>query len=238
MRTIPRERPGVEVPTASTTGPPIAQGRATLRSVRRLAPVGLAIVVLSAGQSGSLAATQVHDVSITAEYRFDPFTTDARIGQKVRWTDLSGLAHTTTSDGFDREGTGVGLWKQPLERNESWTFRFVAGGIFWYHCSLHPTMRGSIAVAPKARPTIGAVGDPFKIVWATADPGPDLVFNILVKAPGSKYRHRMMGVPHDQLSAVFVPTEPGIYLFSTQLKRVSTGGASGYSPDVTITVGT
>ena len=74
-------------------------------------------------------------------------------------------------------------------------------------------------------------------MWATADPGPDLIFNVLMKAPGSKYRHWMMHVPHDQLSAVFVPTEPGVYRFSVQIERVSTGGASGYSPAVAITVG-
>ena len=112
-------RPGVRVRARSMSARLAAEGRTRFRSGRRLAPLGIAIVLLIGGQSRSLAAVEVHDVLITADYRFDPFTTDVRIGQKVRWTDLSGLAHTTTSDGFDHEGTGVGLWKEQLEGNGS-----------------------------------------------------------------------------------------------------------------------
>jgi hypothetical protein len=89
----------------------------------------------------------------------------------------------------------------------------------------------------KAKPKSGIVGDTFKVIWATVDPGTDFKYNIQISDPdGTNFHAFMSDVPHNVLSAKFKPTQAGTYKFKAQLVRISTGQASGFSSPVTVKV--
>lgn len=60
-------------------------------------------------------------------------------GATVVWTNRDEVVHTATSDD--------GAWNSgAIEPGESWSARFDERGVYSYHCSPHPYMRGSIVV--------------------------------------------------------------------------------------------
>ncbi len=63
------------------------------------------------------------------------------IKQTVKWRNNDGLAHTVTADGGAfNSGT--------MADSETFTFTFTAPGVYPYHCTIHPTMVGTITVNP------------------------------------------------------------------------------------------
>jgi plastocyanin len=209
-----------------------------LRLARKASPVGVALAIVVALQGAAVAAT-IRDVSIQS-LAFNPATIKAKLGDSIKWTNLDPFNHTSSSDGFnDGQGTkGVDLWHSGnIAQNGTFTFLFSVAGAFPYHCSIHASMHGTVRVTMKAKPKSGVVGDTFKVSWATVDPGTDFKYNIQVSDPdGTNFHTFMSDVPHDILSAKFKPTQPGTYKFKSQLVRISSGQASGFSSPVTIKV--
>lgn len=78
--------------------------------------------------------------SITlANFAFSPASITVKAGTKVTWTNKDSTTHTVTSD------TGV-FNSGNLAPNASFSFTFSNTGTFTYHCSIHPSMTGSIVV--------------------------------------------------------------------------------------------
>jgi plastocyanin len=59
----------------------------------------------------------------------------------VKWGNADGITHTVTADGasplFSSGNVGPGM---------TFTFSFTAAGSYSYHCSIHPTMVGTVQV--------------------------------------------------------------------------------------------
>jgi plastocyanin len=206
--------------------------------MRRVAALGVPLaVVLALVVSGTALAAATHDVSI-ANFAFSPDSTKAKLGDSVRWTNMDGFAHTSTSDGVnDGSGLkGIGLWHSAsIPHNGTFTFAFTFAGTFPYHCSIHPTlMTGTVKVPMKAKPTSGGVGTNFTITWATETPTGTLVFDVQRMDPGGKFKAWQTGVTTK--SAKFKPMDPGTYQFRALLRDTSNGAKSKYSPVVKITV--
>jgi plastocyanin len=76
-------------------------------------------------------------------YAFMPPTMTIPTGVTVTWVNADGVTHTITGDGpspaFDSGNVAYG---------GSYSFTFSTGGVFPYHCAIHPTMKGSITVTP------------------------------------------------------------------------------------------
>jgi plastocyanin len=70
---------------------------------------------------------------------FSPATLNAKVGQKVTWTNRQGVAHTVTAD--------AGAFDHPMPSGATFSFTFATAGTFAYHCTIHPSMRGTIAVS-------------------------------------------------------------------------------------------
>jgi plastocyanin len=71
---------------------------------------------------------------------FSPATFTITAGQAVLWSfDDGGVAHTVTGDGFDSGPKTTGLFRHT----------FPAPGAFGYHCSIHPTMQGTVVVTSR-----------------------------------------------------------------------------------------
>ncbi|HEV2775306.1 MAG TPA: hypothetical protein VGV90_06925 [Solirubrobacteraceae bacterium] len=70
---------------------------------------------------------------------YRPDRLDIVAGEAVRWTNGSVRAHTATADDGSFDSGYLG-------RSEGYTRRFGAAGERPYHCTLHPSMRGVVAV--------------------------------------------------------------------------------------------
>jgi plastocyanin len=78
-------------------------------------------------------------VRMVASLRFRPRTLTIQTGTRVRWTNASGVHHTTTSD--------TGVWDSGhMPPGDTFSRRFRSEGTFRYHCTIHASMRGTIVV--------------------------------------------------------------------------------------------
>jgi plastocyanin len=205
--------------------------------MKRVAALGVPLaIVLAVVLSGTALAAVTHDVSIAGS-AFSPASTKAKLGDSVKWTNMDGFAHTSTSDGVnDGSGfPGVGLWASGnLAHSGTFTFQFTFAGTFPYHCSIHNFMQGSVKVPMKAKPTSGGVGTSFTITWASAAPTGSFVFDVQRMDPGGKFKAWQTGVT--TMSAKFKPMDPGTYSFRALLRNSASGAKSKFSPVVKITV--
>lgn len=74
-----------------------------------------------------------------SNFSFSPATLTVKVGDIVTWINQDSMGHSATADdkSFD---TGV------LDQGKSGTSAFSKAGIYSYHCSVHPSMRGTIIV--------------------------------------------------------------------------------------------
>lgn len=70
---------------------------------------------------------------------FTPATITVTAGATVTWMNNDNMTHTVTGDdnSFDSGGIGTG---------SSFTKTFLTVGTFPYHCSIHPSMTGTVMV--------------------------------------------------------------------------------------------
>ena len=97
----------------------------------------------SAVATPSTTATAVADVTITINsmsgaQSFSPDPGAVKVGQKVAWRNADGIAHTATGSGFDTGSIPPGATSAPIT--------FSTAGDVAYHCSIHPSMVGTLSV--------------------------------------------------------------------------------------------
>jgi hypothetical protein len=98
-----------------------------------------------------------HEFPITVpvsivNFAFVPEDVTINVGDTVMWTNNDPFAHTTTSDS--------GVWDSgSLSSGATFSFTFTTAGSFPYHCTIHPTMIGTITVLAGATPTGDQHGD-------------------------------------------------------------------------------
>jgi plastocyanin len=204
------------------------------RMARRVALIATIFALLLEGTAH--AATK--EISIV-DFNFSPASVSLAVGGSGHWTNTGTFTHTSTSDGFaDGSGiTGLGLWKSAnLGHSADFTFLFFAAGTFPYHCSIHPTMRGTVAVKPKASPRQAVQGTIFKIVIAKQVAPSDLVYDVQRKVPGGSFQDFMTGITKKALNFDSTGQATGTYGFRVRVRRLSTGLASGFSPAASIIV--
>lgn len=73
-----------------------------------------------------------------ANFVFSPAVLGVEKGTKVEWTNLDSVMHRVQLD------TGVGSLE--MKKNDKWSFTFNTPGKYTYHCSIHPSMVGTIYV--------------------------------------------------------------------------------------------
>jgi len=101
---------------------------------------------------GSPAPVNAADVAVTINnFAFTPGTITVPVGTRIVWTNQHSFTHTTTSD--------TSVWNSgPLTTGQSFSFTFTQPGTFAYHCSIHPSMHGTIIVLPPPTPIPQPVG--------------------------------------------------------------------------------
>ena len=82
------------------------------------------------------------DVNVSiVDFAFSPKTVNVQLGDTVIWTNNGGSPHTVTSDG----GSGP-LGSATLNNGDTYQFTFTTDGTYDYHCSIHPSMTGTVNV--------------------------------------------------------------------------------------------
>jgi len=205
-----------------------------IRLLRRGAPAILAVAMVLALQGEALAAPI--SVSIT-NFQFTPANAQGPLNTLVTWTNNGGTTpHTTTSDTTNPDGTtGVALWDSgTMSGGAQFPFTLATAGTYTYHCAIHTFMTGQVSIKPKATPTQGTTATIFRIQVSQANAPAGFVFDIQKKDPGGQFADWMIGITSRQ--AQFQTSTPGQYQFRARLRRVSTNGASLYSPPANVRV--
>jgi plastocyanin len=199
------------------------------RSVRRVVPLSLFLVVVLSWQSSALAAN--FDVTIV-DFAFTPKATQLQMGDSVTWTNTGNALHTSTGD------RPLRLWDSPImSAGQSYTLTFTAAGIYSYHCRFHPYMHGRVSARDLAAPLSGHAGTVFTITVATVPAPTGFVYDVQMKAPGGVFQDWMLGIVTTtaQFDSTGQPT--GQYQFRSRMHRVSpVDGPGEYSLPAAISV--
>jgi plastocyanin len=92
------------------------------------------------GPTTSGAGTLASGTAVAIDkFAFSPATLKARVGQQVTWTNSQGVAHTVTANG--------GAFNHPMSSGATFSFTLTKAGTLAYHCTIHPSMRGTIVVS-------------------------------------------------------------------------------------------
>ena len=91
-----------------------------------------------ATQPTSAPAGTAAEVKIS-NFAFDPSSLTVKVGTTVSWTNQDSAPHTITSDAGDWDSG-------QLSKGQSFSYTFDQAGTFAYHCSVHPSMTGTIVV--------------------------------------------------------------------------------------------
>ncbi|MBI2600430.1 cupredoxin family copper-binding protein [Candidatus Daviesbacteria bacterium] len=81
--------------------------------------------------------------------QFLPQQINIAAGETITWVNQDSIEHTTTSDDINAaESWGSGT----LVPGQSFSKMFTKPGVYNYHCSVHPSMRGTVVVMETTRP--------------------------------------------------------------------------------------
>jgi plastocyanin len=75
-------------------------------------------------------------------FAFDPSILTVKTGTVVTWVNNDGVPHALVSDA----GSPAAFSSDTLSTGTSYTFTFIQAGTYPYHCSIHPSMKGTIIV--------------------------------------------------------------------------------------------
>lgn len=88
----------------------------------------------------STGSPQTYNIDI-AGFAFAPSTLNVKVGDVVIWTNSDSVNHRIISD------SGTELQSSSMANGQTYTHTFSTAGTFAYHCSIHPTMKGTIIVS-------------------------------------------------------------------------------------------
>jgi plastocyanin len=93
------------------------------------------------GNSNTNQASTTGSIDIK-NMMFTPSQITVAEGGTVTWTNNDSIAHTVTDDLSNVGGPASG----DIQPGSTYSFTFSKTGSFQYHCSIHPSMRGTIVV--------------------------------------------------------------------------------------------
>jgi plastocyanin len=105
-----------------------------------LAVLGIiGVVAVSGCTSNTNTSTSANTVTIQ-NFAFNPATLNVQVGTTVTWINKDSTTYHVVSDtgAFDSGNLASG---------QSYSFTFNQAGSFPYHCSIHPSMTGTIVVS-------------------------------------------------------------------------------------------
>jgi plastocyanin len=161
-------------------------------------------------------------VSVTvADMAFSPASVTVALGQRVTWTFEDSVSHTTTSDGFWDSGS--------RSAGATYSRAFTSAGTFAYRCTIHPMMRGKVAVPVSAS---GSPNAGWTFRWSTKKAKGGVSFDVQTRLGSGAWKPLASGVT--SASRKFNPARAGSY--SVRARTVKGGTRSGWSPTTTVPI--
>jgi plastocyanin len=101
----------------------------------------------SAGTTGTAQSTPplpsgMSNVIAIKDFVFSPSTLTIKAGSTVSWVNQGSAPHTVNSD----KSSPVQFASKELQSGGSYSFTFSKPGTYPFHCSIHPSMVGTIIV--------------------------------------------------------------------------------------------
>lgn len=79
-------------------------------------------------------------------FAFSPQAITVSQGSTVTWTNQDSAEHQIINDASGSNAEGAVFKSTLLPNGASYSFRFDIPGTYPYHCSIHPSMKGTITV--------------------------------------------------------------------------------------------
>jgi plastocyanin len=194
--------------------------------MRRAALSVLACLFLAVSAVPAGAATKTIGV---VDFAFSPKGVTVAQGTTVNWQNTGTRTHTATQDSafFNTGNIAPGTTSAGKV--------LTAAGGYPYHCTLHPSMVGSVKVPVKVAPTSGTTATTFTITVATVAAPSGSVYDVQKRVgTDGTWAAYMTGVTTASVS--FTATTAGTYFFRSTLRKVSTGAKTKPSPARSVTV--
>jgi len=100
---------------------------------------GSAATTEAAGGATTTAPSGAGAQVVMKNIAFDPASVTINVGETVTWTNEDSVSHTVIGDNGEFEST-------TLAKGDTFGFTFGQAGTYAYHCSIHPSMRGTVIV--------------------------------------------------------------------------------------------
>ena len=130
-------------------------GRAGLALIRPDADrtaAALYLFTLDRQAAASAPAAPTETITMSDDWRFEPANLAVTPGTTVTWVNNTSIVHAVTLD--DARHTASGL----IQPGQTFSFTFDSPGVFRYHCSPHPSMKGTVTVTGYGEIGVGRVG--------------------------------------------------------------------------------
>jgi plastocyanin len=115
-------------------------------TVLRVLLTGVLVVFATLFVATPNAAAATHSITI-ANFAFSPASATIADGDTVTWTNTDQAPHDITVTNGP-----VAVHSPTIATGQSWTYTFATPGTYSYICSIHPTMRATLVVAPAPAP--------------------------------------------------------------------------------------
>ncbi len=108
--------------------------------------VVLVVAVFAAGCGGGTSGTTTTAAGgasggqvVMKSFAFDPASVTVKVGDSVTWTNNDSATHTVTADNGEFKSSDIAP-------GATFTQKFDKAGTYPYHCSIHPSMKGTVVV--------------------------------------------------------------------------------------------
>lgn len=110
--------------------------------------IGLAVIFTNSCSKGSSYGSSGGGVPGTnlvtiQSMQFQPATITLVAGSTITWKNMDAVAHTVTSD------DGTSFDSGNISPQGTYTFTFMTVGSYPYHCSIHPSEKGTVQIVVK-----------------------------------------------------------------------------------------
>lgn len=137
-----------------------------------VAPAGLGAAALLAALAVAPSAVGGASTITASGTSFTPANTTVGQGTTVTWS-FSGRHSTTSNQGF---------WNSKVRSSGSFAEGMPSAGRFPYHCTIHSTMKGSVAVPLKAS---GSAGSGWTLRWSASSSISGRAFDVQFRRQGT-----------------------------------------------------
>ena len=102
--------------------------------------MGVFLVLGVVAISGCTSQNQIANTVTIQNMAFNPSTLNVKVGTTVTWINKDSTTHNVVSDS--------GLFESgDLTNGMSYNYTFNKAGSYPYHCSIHPSMTGTVVVS-------------------------------------------------------------------------------------------